>query len=57
MNDILEHLLHQKLFVIRELEGYIERGRTSNMFDEYIERLLKAVLRFLKESYEENNNE
>ena len=56
MNDILEHLLHQKLFVIREFEGYIERGRTSNMFDKYIERLLKAVLRFLKESYEENNN-
>ena len=57
MKDILEHLLHQKLFVIREFEGYIERGRTSHMFDEYIERLLKAVLRFLKESYEENNNE
>ena len=56
MNDMLEHLLHQKLFVIRELETYIEKGKAGHMFDEYIERILRAALRFLKESYEVNNN-
>ena len=49
MEDMEEHLLHCKPYVTRELEVLINKNEILWGPNQFITKLLKAALRFLKE--------